>query len=264
MPELPNPYKKLLEIADRVRREETARIAVAARGEWPDPQAHRRRMDGLTAELRDARRAVRAEAPPPGYTVGEVEKQVERFMHGVTEAANWPATTPDWRRVRFVQQPPEATFLLLDVACRDVQALAERRVGPAPAAGKGDEQAPPDARHSEDFCYVYWFGHEFRFTTNQANAVEKLWGAWEKKTPVLRQESIIAQGRLVDVFKVRGGRQHAAWGTMIVCDEELKGAYHLQEPPFPTRPKKSRNKSPVPRKSPRKSPHKAHRGHHKG
>jgi hypothetical protein len=67
-----------------------------------------------------------------------------------------------------------------------------------------------------------------------------LWAAWENKTPVLSEETILEQAgsegsRLRDVFKEKRG-MHRAWGTMIV--EAGKGRFQLHEPEKPQPPGK--------------------------
>jgi hypothetical protein len=57
----------------------------------------------------------------------------------------------------------------------------------------GQEAKPPDVpaetplptdkkecEHSADYATVTWYGHEYRFTTNQGNCVAALWQEWEK------------------------------------------------------------------------------------
>ncbi len=108
-----------------------------------------------------------------------------------------------------------------------------------PVAGEGteeqDERAPfgfplPLARHSVDFVSVHWFGIDYDFTATQAACVKALWTAWENKTPVMQEQSILTEAessgsRLRDVFE-KG--KHPAWGTMIA--KAGKGRFRLQEP----------------------------------
>jgi len=91
---------------------------------------------------------------------------------------------------------------------------------------------PPDPRHSDDFTYVCWYKTEYEFTKLQAACVKVLWDAWENKTPVLKEETILDKAgslgsRLRDVFKEKKG-MNAAWGTMIVSSS--KGCFRLREP----------------------------------
>lgn len=87
-------------------------------------------------------------------------------------------------------------------------------------------------RHSVDFTSVHWFGTDYTFSKTQAACLKVLWEAWEQKTPVLSEETILEQAgsagsRLRDVFKSKKG-MHEAWGTMII--EAGKGRFRLKEP----------------------------------
>jgi len=104
-----------------------------------------------------------------------------------------------------------------------VDALDHSRLRPARLEPDGQ-----DARHSEDFRSVHWFGLDFTFTANQAAVVKKLWEAWMNSTPVLSGESLLdasesESGRVSVVF-----RGNPACGTMII--RRGKGSYRLQEP----------------------------------
>jgi hypothetical protein len=139
-------------------------------------------------------------------------------------------------------------------------ALAWLKTEVLQSAGKGEEESlalPFQAgttnnqfsktRHGPDFRSVDWCGREYPFTKAQAACVKVLWEAWENGTPEVGNYTILQaakseQSRLQDVFKQRG-KMHPAWGTMIVSCPTNKGAFRLQESPFPIRMS--------PRKSPR-------------
>jgi hypothetical protein len=98
---------------------------------------------------------------------------------------------------------------------------------------------PKEAKHSDDFASVDWFGTLYEFTGNQAKCVKVLWTAWENGTPVLSRERIIdiagierADGKLDQVFRV-GRSVHPAWGTMIVSTKKNSGRYCLRTPDAP-------------------------------
>jgi hypothetical protein len=95
----------------------------------------------------------------------------------------------------------------------------------------------PDARHSDDFRSVHWFGHDFQFTATQAACVSVLWRNWANRTPEVGEDTILTAPevdadakRLIDVFREKKSPTgyHAAWGTMIV--QGRKGAYRLIQP----------------------------------
>jgi hypothetical protein len=91
--------------------------------------------------------------------------------------------------------------------------------------------AAPDARHSADFTYVYWFDREYKFALGlQAGAVRELWAEWKETGLGLHQETIreridAERGnfRMAHVF-----RNHEALNTMIVKDGD--GRYRLAKP----------------------------------
>lgn len=86
-----------------------------------------------------------------------------------------------------------------------------------------------DARHSEDFASVYWFGTEFTFGTPAQRAVVRmLWQAMENRTPNCSKDSLLevsgsTQNRLDMVF-----RNHPAWKTLII--DSGKDTYRLSRP----------------------------------
>jgi len=91
------------------------------------------------------------------------------------------------------------------------------------------EQEISEARHSQDFRSVNWFGTEYSFTPNQAAAVKILWEAWENKTPELSGDFLVAEvesesKRPRDIFK-----NNSAFGTMIQPGK-TKGSFRLVEP----------------------------------
>ena len=85
---------------------------------------------------------------------------------------------------------------------------------------KGMKAEELDARCSDDFRSVWWFGTHYSFTTNQSNVVNLLWTAWKKKTPEVNDITLLdASGgdgkRIRDVFREAGNKMNDAWGTMI-------------------------------------------------
>jgi hypothetical protein len=100
------------------------------------------------------------------------------------------------------------------------------------------EAVPEAARHSDDFTTVSWYGTKHIFTKTQAACVRILWGNWERGTPEVRGENILRVKEVdagpsqtfAKVFRVPGGKQHAAWGTMIVQSPLGKGIYMLKPP----------------------------------
>ena len=94
---------------------------------------------------------------------------------------------------------------------------------------------PNAAVHSDDFTDVWWYGEHHKFTKAQAACIEVLWRNWERGTPEIRGDHILeavdasSDQTLPKVFRIRG-KQHAAWGKMIVAAKTLKGAYLLQPP----------------------------------
>jgi hypothetical protein len=90
----------------------------------------------------------------------------------------------------------------------------------------------PPVTHSADFSFVCWYGVDYNFTKTQAACVKVLYEAWDNRTPILTEETILEKAgscgnRLRDVFKVKK-KMHPAWGTMIVTAG--KGRLRLQEP----------------------------------
>jgi hypothetical protein len=113
---------------------------------------------------------------------------------------------------------------------------------PSPAAKPSASVPETDkpVRHSEDFTFLHWYGTDYNFTKTQAACVKALYEAWENKTPVLTEETILEKAgscgnRLRDVFKTKD-RMHPAWNTMIVSTG--KGRFQLKEPEKPQTPGK--------------------------
>jgi hypothetical protein len=84
----------------------------------------------------------------------------------------------------------------------------------------------PEWRHSEDFRTVYCQGLEHHLTLNQARVVERLWLAYENKTPEVHQSTLLEKleiysRRVRDVFK-----NSTALGTLIVKGEK-RGTFRL-------------------------------------
>lgn len=88
-----------------------------------------------------------------------------------------------------------------------------------------------EAKHSEDFRSVSWFGATFIFTPLQAAIVRQLWAASENGTPDVGIHTLLENAgsdvnsrRLDLVF-----RGHPAWKTMIVTVQ--RGLYRLNRHP---------------------------------
>ena len=103
------------------------------------------------------------------------------------------------------------------------------------AVKPSEQPAADSARHSEDFTSVLWFSHSHSFTPTQAKCVAVLWAAWENGTPDLQQVTILdragsamADKQKPSLAKLFAG--HKAWGTMIVCTPDVRGAYRLAPP----------------------------------
>jgi len=104
---------------------------------------------------------------------------------------------------------------------------------------KGKKAEVLDARCSDDFRSVWWFGTHYSFTTNQSKVVEVLWKAWKNKTPEVSDTTLLdASGgdakRIRDVFKETGNRKNDAWETMI--QRVRKDTLRLVEPEIPKIP----------------------------
>jgi hypothetical protein len=91
-----------------------------------------------------------------------------------------------------------------------------------------------EARHSDDFRSVHWYGTDYTFTATQAACIKVLWRNWKNGTPDVGEDSILTDEevdaearRLIDVFRDRKAetRYHPCWNTMIVSRQ--KGAYRL-------------------------------------
>jgi hypothetical protein len=91
----------------------------------------------------------------------------------------------------------------------------------------------PDVDHSDDFNSVFWFGKQYTFTVKQAKVIERLWRAWERKTPAVPLVDLLEAAdsdakRLRDVFKP-GQTVNPAWKDKMII-EAGKGAYRLSAP----------------------------------
>jgi len=86
-----------------------------------------------------------------------------------------------------------------------------------------------EARHSDDYRFVHWFGADYKFSPVQAVVVKVLWLAWENGLPEVGGETLLEDAgsesdRVRDLF-----RKNAAWNKMIVPGES-KGSLRLSEP----------------------------------
>lgn len=93
-----------------------------------------------------------------------------------------------------------------------------------------DLDSQEQAKHSDDFRSVVWFGREYEFTATQAACIRILWGNWNRGTPSVGEQTILENAdsnadRLRDVF---ASGNHPAWGQMI--QSSTKGAFKLGEP----------------------------------
>lgn len=121
---------------------------------------------------------------------------------------------------------------------RRVRNLLERPVyfpvvmsGVAPPV-TAEPPAPPQARHSDDYRSVFWFGRDYKFTVDQATAIERLWVAWQSGRPEVPEAELLADTgtrRLDELFRDRDGRLHKAWEVMIVHGAK-PGVYLLKKP----------------------------------
>ena len=127
---------------------------------------------------------------------------------------------------------PDDKGPLDSVACRQVFKRLDGDSAPSP-----DQATLGDARHSDDFRSVHWYGVDYTFTASQAACVKVLWRNWDNRTPEIGEDTILtdpevdaAAKRLIDLFRQRNSPSgyHPAWGTMIV--QGRKGAYRLQAP----------------------------------
>ena len=83
-------------------------------------------------------------------------------------------------------------------------------------------------RHSDDFTSVIWCGQSYQFKKGiQSNVVRVLWEAWEKKVPLLGEETIGEKaGSESSRFRIRDYfRNHSAIGKMIISPQ--KGCWQL-------------------------------------
>lgn len=84
------------------------------------------------------------------------------------------------------------------------------------------------ARHSDDYCSVYWFGSFYSFTLLRARIVKVLWQHWLAGTPVVGARHLASVGcgethKVSDILK-----DDPAYGTMIKTDGF--GKYWLEPP----------------------------------
>lgn len=85
-----------------------------------------------------------------------------------------------------------------------------------------------EARHSQDFRSVHWFGADYVFSALQAAVVRQLWEAREAGTPDVSGETLMLTAGS-ETREIRNAfREHPAWGTMIVSLR--RGVYRLAEP----------------------------------
>lgn len=101
------------------------------------------------------------------------------------------------------------------------------------------ETLVPDARCSDDFRSVWWFGRNYSFSTNQAEVVKVLWKAWKNKTPEVSDITLLDESggdakKIRDVFKETGNTMNDAWGTMI--QRGRRDTLKLAEPEIPEIP----------------------------
>ncbi|HEY7315215.1 MAG TPA: hypothetical protein VH643_38135 [Gemmataceae bacterium] len=187
------------------------------------------------------------------FRPAEAQKWLDSPDEPARELYRLPGTTPTWVLVDSVlfwlklpcggrvSDAEAATFLLQNghEIPEELRAAAESlhlvraksgsaKVVPAPRPLQPSLDAT-EARHSEDFRWVKWFGTVFTFTPVQAACVRVLWEAWQHQTPEVGQETILMKAgaeskRLSDIFK-----RHAAWRTMIVPGS-TRGAYMLAQP----------------------------------
>jgi hypothetical protein len=96
-----------------------------------------------------------------------------------------------------------------------------------------------NASHSPDFTEVTWHDERYLFTPTQARAVEILWNGWETGGATITGKYIIksldlgASRTLPQVFRLRTGEYHKAWGSLIIPAKGIKGAYCLNDPDDP-------------------------------
>lgn len=107
-------------------------------------------------------------------------------------------------------------------------------------------------QHSPDFATVVCNGVSYDLTPNQAACVRILHDALLNGTPTMRGPSVLSRAevlaeRLVDVFRLPGGKRHPAWRTLVVSPS--KGKYRLA-----TEAPKISRKNRLSRKSPRSGP----------
>ncbi len=93
-------------------------------------------------------------------------------------------------------------------------------------------QGDDDYAHSVDFRHLRWFGETYSFTVNQVPVVKMLYEHWEKGTPDIGGETLLATvdqnnppKRMSVLFL-----NHPAWKSLIVAGG-TKGTYRFAEPP---------------------------------
>ncbi|MCO6436017.1 MAG: hypothetical protein J5J06_02900 [Phycisphaerae bacterium] len=172
----------------------------------------------LCGKVRDAADRARRSLAPNGPTLlsGKVDAIEELFLRFAADALY----------ARRSNEPP-ASATEIDTAIGD--AVKYRYAA--------DGASTPEAArftHSDDFMSVLWGERVFHFTKSQAAAIKLLWQAWERGGLSVAEEtlgeavgSIADRYRLLHTFR-KNGKNHPAWGTMIV--KAAKGTYRLAPP----------------------------------
>ena len=80
-----------------------------------------------------------------------------------------------------------------------------------------------------------WYGVTYTFSPKRRGAVEALWRDWEQGGSGLAQAYLLERagssgGSLRDLFKIKGVRQHPAWGTLIVASDGARDVFRLAFP----------------------------------
>jgi hypothetical protein len=128
---------------------------------------------------------------------------------------------------------------------RGVYRINDQRPAPEPAQAQGGGVAagpaasaprPPQAqiRFGDGFRTAYWFGLTIPITETQAGAVRALWEAYQRGTPDVCHDALLAacgteSVRISDVFK-----GSLAWGRLIVSTQ--RGVYRINDRPPDTAP----------------------------
>lgn len=94
----------------------------------------------------------------------------------------------------------------------------------------GPSAGPNEIIFSDDFRSVRWHGNIYSFTANQAACVRLLLDHYQRGTPDVGDESLLAAAdvsteRLLVVF-----RDHSAWGTMIIPGG-TRGTHRIADAP---------------------------------